>query len=486
MKKNRKTALIAGLIVVVIIAGFFIVQNVRANQAAAATEGIETVTVQKDNLISIVGTTGNIRPEQTAVLSFQTSGSVAGVLISTGDQVVIDQELAFLDPASLSSQVILAEADLLNAQTNLDNLLASGATLAQKQSELANALDALEDMEYHWRVQQEGYRASDETIAKSEANLVLAEAQVERDETKYNSLSGRPTDDPARAQARSNLANSREHYNATLRNLNWYTGHPTETQQSVLDADLAAAQARYEDATREFERWQNGPPADEISAAEARVIAAQATLDMQRIQAPFAGTITDVSITLGDWVQPGVIALRLSDLDPLLIDVEVSEVDINMIAVGQPVTITLDAALGKEYQGQVVEVSIEGIEIQGVVNFDVVVELSNPDEDIRSGLTAAVNIEVSNLEDVLVVPNRSVRIYEGQHEVYVLNADNTIEARAIELGASDIMYSEVCSGNLVEGEQIILNPSAEIVSQAHGVAAEMMMGPGSGDGGPLR
>lgn len=485
MKINRKTALIAGLIVAVVVAGFSIVRNVQANMAAAAEE-IETVTVQKDNLISIVGTTGNIRPEQTAVLSFQTSGSVAGILISTGDQVVIDQELAFLDPASLSSQIILAEADLLNAQTNLDNLLDSGAILAQKQSELANALDALEDMEYHWRVQQEGYRASDETIAKAEANLVLAEAQVERDETRYNSLSGRPTDDPGRAQARSDLANSREHYDSTLRNYNWYTGHPTDTQQSVLDADLAAAQARYEDAVREFERWQDGPPADEISAAEARVIAAQATLDMQLIQAPFAGTITDVSIAPGDWVQPGVIALRLSDLDPLLIDVEVSEVDINMVTVGQPVTITLDAALGKEYQGQVIEVSIEGIEIQGVVNFDVVVELSNPDEDIRSGLTAAVNIEVSHLENVLVVPNRSVRIFEGQHEVYVMNADNTIEARVIELGASDVIYSEVRSGNLVEGEQIILNPSAEIINQAHGLAGEMMMGPGSGDGGPLR
>lgn len=485
MKINRKTALIAGLIVAVVVAGFSIVRNVQANMAAAAEE-IETVTVQKDNLISIVGTTGNIRPEQTAVLSFQTSGSVAGILISTGDQVVIDQELAFLDPASLSSQIILAEADLLNAQTNLDNLLDSGAILAQKQSELANALDALEDMEYHWRVQQEGYRASDETIAKAEANLVLAEAQVDRDETRYNSLSGRPTDDPGRAQARSDLANSREHYDSTLRNYNWYTGHPTDTQQSVLDADLAAAQARYEDAVREFERWQDGPPADEISAAEARVIAAQATLDMQLIQAPFAGTITDVSIAPGDWVQPGVIALRLSDLDPLLIDVEVSEVDINMVTVGQPVTITLDAALGKEYQGQVIEVSIEGIEIQGVVNFDVVVELSNPDEDIRSGLTAAVNIEVSHLENVLVVPNRSVRIFEGQHEVYVMNADNTIEARVIELGASDVIYSEVRSGNLVEGEQIILNPSAEIINQAHGLAGEMMMGPGSGDGGPLR
>ena len=86
-----------------------------------------------------------------------------------------------------------------------------------------------------------------------------------------------------------------------------------------------------EDAQREWDRLKNGPPATDITSAEARVDAAQATLNMAQIIAPFTGTVTEVSGLIGDQVSPGVKAFRLDDLTHMQVDVQVSEVDINSV-----------------------------------------------------------------------------------------------------------------------------------------------------------
>jgi HlyD family secretion protein len=142
------------------------------------------------------------------------------------------------------------------------------------------------------------------------------------------------------------------------------------------------------------------------------------------------------------------------------VDVEVSEVDINQIDVGQDVLLTFDAILGKEYQGEVREVALVGTDVQGVVDFIVTVELTDPDKDVKPGMTAAVNIATKQLQDVLLVPNRAVRIKDGQRVIYILR-DGAPTAVDVTLGASSESYSEVLDGDLKEGDQIVLNPPLE-------------------------
>ncbi len=91
-------------------------------------------------------------------------------------------------------------------------------------------------------------------------------------------------------------------------------------------------------------------------------------------------------------------------------DVQVSEVDINSVKVGQPVTLSFDAIVGKEYSGEVVEVAQAGASSQGVVSFTVTVELTDADESVKPGMTAAVNIVVQEIKDAILVPNRAVRL----------------------------------------------------------------------------
>ncbi len=163
----------------------------------------------------------------------------------------------------------------------------------------------------------------------------------------------------------------------------------------------------------------------------------------------------------GDLVSVGTVAMTLDDLSRLLVDVEVSEVDINRVAAGQPVSLTFDGIPGRTYTGQVTEVGLTGTLAQGIVNFQVTVEILDADESVRPGMTAAVNIVVEQIEDVLLVPNRAVRVQDGQRIVYVLRNSQSV-AVPIVLGASSDAESQVVEGDLAVGDLIVLNPPLEL------------------------
>ncbi|MEW6568736.1 MAG: efflux RND transporter periplasmic adaptor subunit [Chloroflexota bacterium] len=453
---------LAVVLVVGVVAGFL---GLRRSRQAAAAATLQTVAATTGDLTAVVGATGSVRANQSAVLAFQTSGVVERVHVEVGDRVQAGQVLAELEQTSLSAQVILAQADLVAAQRALDQLLNSDSAQAQAQLALAQARKALHDAEYNRTVQQQGNRATRNTIQNAEAQLVLAEDAVSEAEARYAQLSGLPEDDPARAAALVALTNARASRDRAERVLNWYVGRPNEIDQALLDANVALAQAQLADAEREWARVQDGPDPEDIAAAEARVAAAQATVDMARITAPFAGTITAVEIKPGDQIEPGTVAFGLADFSHLLVDVEVSEVDINRVTLGQPVTLTLDAVPNQTYQGRVVEVGLAGVTVQGVVNFPVTVEILNADEQVRPGMTTAVNIVVEQIQDVLLVPNRAVRVQDGQRVVYVLRGGQPT-AVPIVLGASSDTDSQVMEGDLRPGDLIVLNPP--MVFEANG------------------
>jgi len=85
------------------------------------------------------------------------------------------------------------------------------------------------------------------------------------------------------------------------------------------------------------------------------------------------------------------------------------------------------------------------------------VRVTDADGSVKPGMTAAVNIIVNQLADQLLVPNRAVRLIEGQRVVYVLREGRAVPVD-ITLGASSDTMSVLAEGELAEGELIILNP----------------------------
>lgn len=367
-----------------------------------ATESVDPAPAE--DFFPVVSATGIVLPERWATFSFGSGGQVTELLIERGAYVEEGTLLAQLGNAEQARAALTgAELELINARQALDDLHENAALYtAQARLALANARDFLDDTEYDWRVQQEGYRASDETIDEAEANLILAENEVDRAKDAYDRLSGRPEDDAARALALSNLSAARQHRDAIIRRLNWYKGFPTEIEQGVLDAELSEAEARVAAAERDYEQVKDGPDPDAVELAEARlanakaaVQAAQQALEDTELRAAFAGTVSEVYIREGEFVAPGQPILVLADLENLIVETtDLNEIDVAQIAVGNTATVTFDALPDVSLQGTVTYIASKASEGTGV-NYPVEIHFEQAlPESVRWGMTAFVDIEL--------------------------------------------------------------------------------------------
>jgi HlyD family secretion protein len=417
IKKRRK--LFIALAVIVGIVALFLVFRPRGEAQAGR---FQFATIERGNLTATVGATGTVRARQTALLVWLTTGAVEDVNVNIGDEVRAGQVLASLSKTSLPQNVILAEAELVSAQQALDEVMNSDTARAQ-------AWIALREAEEDFKKAYDYRDALNYPVRRTQVILVRTSTPngvVEVPRTKTYKVKG------------------------------------TVEEIAKADADLALKEAQYEDAKRAYERLADGPNKDDLAAAQARVEAAQATLNMAHLTAPFAGTVTEASSLPGDQVATGITAFRVDDLSSLQVDVELSEVDINSVTVGQPVTLSFDAILGKEYQGQVTKVSQAGTVVNGVVNFTVTVELTDADELVKPGMTAAVNIVVKEILDAVLVPNRAVRLVDGDRVVFITGEDGAPKKVEIRLGSSSDTMSVITGGDLKEGDQVILNPTADL------------------------
>ena len=450
----KKVAITVVVILALVAIGYFGYQIIQNRRQANNISNLQTVTANQGSLTATVGATGTVRPDQTAMIAWQTTGDVDQVPVQTGQVITAGQTLASLSKSSLPQTVILAQSDLTTAQRQLNDLQNSQSAAQQALQGLNNSQQAVYDAQRALvRFDQKPYkddldRAKNDVVDKKDA---LDQAQKDFDPYK----DWDPTN-TTRQNFEQRLTDAQIAYDEAARKVN-----ELELQQQTAQANLDSANAALSDSQRAYDKVKNGPNPDDITVLQNRITAAQATIDMAKLTAPFAGTVTEVDIMPGDQVSPGTVAFRLDNLARLLVDVKLSEVDINSIKVGQPVTLSFDAIQDKQYQGVVSQVAPVGDVIQGVVNFDVTVELTNADQDVKPGMTAAVNIIVDQITDALLVPNRAVRVVNGKQVVYILNNGQLVET-PVTLGASSDNQSQVTSGNLQVGDQIVLNPPQDL------------------------
>ncbi|MFH1185726.1 MAG: efflux RND transporter periplasmic adaptor subunit [Chloroflexota bacterium] len=377
-----------------------------------ANSAFQTSPLVRGDLTATVGATGTVRASQSAILTWQTSGIVERVNAKVGDAVRKDAVLSSLAMDSVPQTVIQAQANLVAAQRALEDAMSmtgsAEAAIAHK-----DAQDAYKKA-YDYRLSLNGEQWIQEVRIKYVGGQQVPE-------------------------------------------IRWYKGYVDEQTIQKADNSLALRKAELDDAQRLYERLKDGPNPDDVAAAQANVDAAQALLDTARILAPIDGTVTQANPLVGDHAAAGAPAFRVDDLSHLLVDVEVSEIDINSVRSGQPVLLALDAVSSKSYHGTVEQVAQAGDTSSGAVIFTVTVRMTDADGAVKPGMTAAVNIIVNQMEDQLLIPNRAVRLVDGERVVYVLK-EGRPEPVAITLGASSDTMSVIASGELQEGDLIILNP----------------------------
>ena len=434
------------LIIVAILAaggyGFYLWQQ---RQLAAQTSSLETTPAARGSLTATIGATGQVSSKQTASLLWKASGTVQDVYVKIGDSVKTGDKLAELEQTSLPQAIILAQADLESANKALDDLY-TNAEIAKVQALTSIAT-------YAKNVKSAQYQLDNFTIPENQAGLDTLEAldlmkqKLDEATAAFEPYKFLASGDKTRDEFKEKLDLAQSDYNAVVKRLDYENA-------------LEVAKANLNKARKDYKKWENGPSADEIAATKARIAAAQATISQAWIEAPFNSTVSLAIPQPGDLVTPNSTAFRVDDLSSLFVDLAVSEVDINQIEAGQPVSLTFDAVRGGIYRGEVVSVDRVGTSNQGVVEFIVTVRLTDADEQVKPGMTAAVNVVVSQLEDVLLVPNRAVRFKDGKQVVYTLQNNQTVPVN-IKLGATAETTSQVLEGDLKVGDLIILNPPTQ-------------------------
>lgn len=229
------------------------------------------------------------------------------------------------------------------------------------------------------RVQYEQAREAEISgIQQAEAQVTQAQASLDR--------LLQPPDPNQVAQARAAVANAQAQ-------LNRLTGQQRSGQLQAAQAGLAQARAG-------LDQLQSAPTEPQRAQAEAAVTQAAAALEQAQlnreyaeIRAPFAGEVSVIGIDLGDTVSPGApVAIRIVDMDRLYVDVYINEAVIAQVEPGLPVTLIADALPGRPFSGTVTYVAPTATDRQGVTSYQVQIEIGDPPEQLRVGMSVVVTI----------------------------------------------------------------------------------------------
>lgn len=275
-------------------------------------------------------------------------------------------------------------------------------------------------------------------VEQAQANLLLARANVEKAEAAHA--------DAKRTMERNKVLFARNF---------------------IARSDLDTAETNYQSAKAQLSATKA-----QVEQARAALDFAQTNLKYTRIISPVDGIVISRNVDVGQTVaasfQTPTLFNIAQDLTKMQIDTNIDEADIGKIRVEQPVEFTVDAYPNITFHGKVSEVRNAPITIQNVVTYDVVVKVDNPELKLKPGMTANVAIILADKDDVLRIPNAAMRFRSAEKGsekgkegvakqgpgVWIL--ENKKPKRInVTLGISDGNYTEIISGDLKEGDEVI-------------------------------
>ncbi|MDP4030208.1 MAG: efflux RND transporter periplasmic adaptor subunit [Gallionella sp.] len=250
----------------------------------------------------------------------------------------------------------------------------------------------------------------------------------------------------------------------------------------------------------------------QLQLARAAVEKDSANLAYSVIRSPVSGVVVDRSVDVGQTVAASLQTPTLfkiaQDLSKMQIHANFAEADIGSIRIGQAAHFTVDAFTGRHFQGEVMQVRLNPVIQQNVVTYDVVVNVSNPEQILLPGMTAYVSITVAERKGVLLAPNAALRYKPsgggkrgggrpggaagggaanggtasggtakpGQDafsgKVYVLEQGELVPI-SVSLGITDNRNTEIVGGEIKEGDQAVVGEA--LASSAQGGSSALRM-----------
>jgi HlyD family secretion protein len=476
---------------------------IRQPETAEADTTAPTAIVVLGSIEETVSATGSVSTERQATLTFETSGSIAQVLVEEGQQVEAGQVLAWLDTASLDWQVARAEAALETAQARLlqaqqppgeDEIASAQATLDSALSnyervsagataeDLASARAALDSARASDRAVKDG--PSQGELAAAQAAVDSARAAVQQAQAAYDRVKNRA--DVGMLPESLNLQNATIELERAQANYNALADRPLASELAAakaqvtqaeaqlaqllewpLDSELSAAEAQIAQAEAQLAQLRERPRAEDVAVFRGQVeeaslalAQAQAQVDEALVTAPFAGTVLETLLAEGEWATPGAPAIVMAATESLILEVNVDEVDVAKLADGQIANLSFDALKDQQREpvsGRIARIAPASRNVGGAVAYGVEISFQPGELPIRLGMTADVDIVVARADEALLVPNRAITADRaaGRYFVDLPGVDGTTERREVRVGIRGESQTQILEG-LDGGTQVVL------------------------------
>jgi HlyD family secretion protein len=515
LSHKKQFMLVVGALAIVGVAAYYY----WGNQSTAAQ--YLTARVERGNLRNTVTATGTLQAVTTVQVGSQASGTISALYVDFNSVVHKGQIIAQLDPAVSRAQVDQARANLQQAI----------ATLQLARAAVVNSRAGVSDAQARGLAASSTVQNNQAGVSGAQANLAVLKAQqddamsyLKQEESLLKSgVIGQRDYDVAQTAYRTAQAR----YDQAAAQLN----QAQLSEQSSSGAGIAQSQAQVEQSQAQVQQSQAQvqQAQAQVQQAEAALRLAEVNLAHTTITSPIDGIVVSRDVNVGQTVAASLSAPTLftiaNDLTQMQVIANIDQADIGLVEQAKSVKFSVDAFPGKDFDGKIQQMRLNPQNVQNVVTYNVVIDVSNPEQKLKPGMTANLTITIDERNNVLKVPNAALRfipqdatgqtssnatgagnsngqgrrqqqngnansarstnsssqqgsdgevrfapptapVLSGQTRlVWVLGADGKPQSRKIKVGLTDGISTEVVEGNLQEGEMVVTGQTISSASK---------------------
>jgi HlyD family secretion protein len=466
-----------------------------------------TARVERGNLRNTVTATGALQAVTTVQVGSQASGTISALYADFNSVVKRGQVIAQLDPAVSKAQVDQARANLQQAT----------ASLQQARAAVTSSRAGVNDAQAKALAARSTVQNNQAGVSGARANLAVLKAQQD------DALSFLKQQE---SLVRSGVVAQREYdvaqtaYRTAEARYNQAAAQLSQaelSEQMSAGSGIASSQAQVQQSQAQVQQSQA-----QVLQAQAQVQQAQAALNLAEVNlthttitSPIDGIVVSRDVNVGQTVAASLSAPTLftiaNDLTQMQVIANIDQADIGLVEQAKSVKFTVDAFPGKDFDGKIQQMRLNPQNVQNVVTYNVVIDVSNPEQKLKPGMTANLTITIDERNNVLKVPNAALRFmpqdanrqrtgtgggngnWQGRRRqssdnasadanssapqagsgesrfapatapvlagqtrlVWVAGQDGKPQSRRIKIGLTDGAATEVVEGNLKEGEMVI-------------------------------
>jgi HlyD family secretion protein len=413
LNAKRRFVVVVAAVAVVALAGFWFWSG-----GAKAAEYM-TAKVERGNLRNTVTATGTLQAVTTVQVGSQASGTISALYADFNSTVKKGQVVAQLDPSVTQAQVQQARANLAQAQAQLQQAHAgvaqSHAGVAQTRAGVTDARARALAAGSTTQNQQAGVLAAEANVTVLKAQLddaasflrqeqsllqsgVISQRELETAQTSYKT-----------AEARYNQAAAQ----LKMAQLSAQAASGAGQAQAAAQVEQAQAQTVQSQGQVEGAQAQVQNAAAQVEQARAALQLAEINLAHTTITSPIDGVVVSRDVNVGQTVAASLSAPTLftiaQDLTQMQVIANIDQADIGLVEQAKGVAFTVDAFPGQEFNGVIQQMRLNPQNVQNVVTYNVVIDVSNPEQKLKPGMTANLTVTIDERNDVLKVPNSALR-----------------------------------------------------------------------------